>query len=184
MSLIAIVLLEFAMFGGAPNTAAFAPIGGPFTLVNGAGDAVTDRDFRGKYMLIYFGYTFCPDFCPITLTAVAQAMDTLHGKAERVRPIFITIDPKRDTPDVVRQYVAAFGPEFVGLTGTPAQIEAVAKKYHVYFAAHKAGTGANDYTMDHSSALYLVGPDGRFVAPIGADQSSAKIAADIAKYLS
>jgi cytochrome oxidase Cu insertion factor (SCO1/SenC/PrrC family) len=103
VSLIAIVLLEFAMFGGARNTAAFAPIGGSFTLVNGAGDAMTDRDFRGKYRLIYFGHTFCPDFCPITPTAVAQAMDTLQRKAERVRPIFITIDPKRDTPEVVRQ---------------------------------------------------------------------------------
>jgi protein SCO1/2 len=101
-------------------------IGGPFTLEDGSGRTVTDRDFRGKYMLVYFGYTFCPDVCPTTLTAVADAMDKLGPDAAKVRPVFITVDPARDTPAVVKKYIAAFGPEITGLTGTPEEIARVA----------------------------------------------------------
>jgi len=141
-------------------------IGGPFTLENGSGKTVTDRDFRGKYMLVYFGYTFCPDVCPTTLNAVADAMDRLGPAAKEIRPVFITVDPKRDTPSVVKDYAAAFGPSITGLTGTPDQIAQVAKEYRVYYAEHRTGPGAGDYTMDHSSILYLIGPDGSFVAPV------------------
>jgi len=97
-------------------------LGGPFTLENGAGKTVTDRDIRGRYVLVYFGYTFCPDVCPTTLNAVADAMERLGPKADRVQPLFITVDPKRDTPAVVQQYAAAFGTRIVGLTGTPEQV--------------------------------------------------------------
>ncbi|HEY8289364.1 MAG TPA: SCO family protein, partial [Acetobacteraceae bacterium] len=110
-----------------------ASLGGPFQLEDGNGKPVTDRDFRGSYMLVYFGYTFCPDVCPTTLNAVADAMDRLGPKAARVQPLFITVDPKRDTPAVVKQYAAAFGPKIDGLTGTPEQIAAVAKEYRVYY---------------------------------------------------
>jgi protein SCO1 len=158
-------------------------VGGPFTLEDGNGKPVTDRDFRGKYMLVYFGYTFCPDICPTTLTAVADAMDKLGSAASHVQPVFITFDPKRDTPPVVKQYAAAFGPSIVGLTGTAEEIAAAAKEYRVYYAEHRTGPGVNDYSMDHSSVLYLMGPDGAFVAPVRADQSGDEIAANLKKLM-
>jgi protein SCO1/2 len=158
-------------------------IGGPFTLEDGTGKPVTDRDFRGKYMLVYFGYTFCPDVCPTTLNAVADAMDKLGAASARLQPVFITVDPKRDTPPVVKQYAAAFGPAILGLTGTPEQIAQAAKEYRVYYAEHRTGPGPNDYAMDHSSVLYLMGPDGAFVAPVRADQSGDEIAANLKKLM-
>ena len=159
-------------------------IGGPFTLEDGNGKQVTDRDFRGKYMLVYFGYTFCPDVCPTTLNEVADALDKLGAKADRLQPIFITVDPKRDLPAIVKQYSAAFTPRLIGLTGTDEQIARVAQEYRVYYAEHRTGSGPNDYTMDHSSVLYLMGPDGRFIAPIRADADAAHIAADLARLIS
>lgn len=159
-------------------------VGGPFTLVDGDGHQVTDRDFRGKYMLVYFGYTFCPDVCPTTLNEVAEALDKLGPKADQLQPIFITVDPKRDTPPAMKQYAAAFTPRLIGLTGSPEQIAQVAQEYRVYYAEHRTGPGPNDYTMDHSSVLYLMGPDGRFVAPIRADESGAEMAADLSRLMS
>ena len=158
-------------------------IGGPFTLEDGGGKQVTDRDFRGKYMLVYFGYTYCPDVCPTTLTAVADAMDKLGPASSRIQPLFITVDPRRDTPPVVKQYAAAFGPSIEGLTGTPEEIAQVAKEYRVYYAEHRTGPGPNDYSMDHSSVLYLMSPDGVFVAPVRADQSGDEIAANLKKLM-
>ena len=163
---------------------ALTAIGGPFSLTDGQGHTVTDRDLRGRYMLVYFGYTFCPDVCPTTLNAVADAMDKLGPKADRVQPVFITVDPKRDTPAVVKQYAAAFGSRIEGLTGTPEEIAKVAKEYRVYYAEHRTGPGPNDYTMDHSSILYLMGPDGRFIAPVRADQSGDEMAAVLARLIS
>ena len=164
--------------GGTP---AGMTVGGAFVLQNGDGKPVTDTDFRGKYMLVYFGYTFCPDVCPTTLNAVADAMDKLGPKADRIRPLFITVDPKRDTPDVVKQFAAAFGPRVEGLTGSPSQIAVVAKAYRVYYAEHRTGSRPDDYTMDHSSVLYLMGPDGRFIAPIRADMTADQMAVSLAK---
>lgn len=158
-------------------------IGGPFTLRDGNGKTVSDADFRGKYMLVYFGYTFCPDVCPMTLTAVADAMDRLGPQANRLRPLFITVDPRRDTPAVVQQYVAAFGPSIVGLTGTAEEIAGVAKAYRVYYAEHRTGPGPNEYAMDHSSVLYLMDPKGGFVTPIRADMSGEEMAATLKKLL-
>jgi protein SCO1 len=164
------------------GTASF--VGGPFTLADGTGRPVTDRDFRGKYMLVYFGYTFCPDVCPTTLNEVADALDHLGGKADRLQPVFITVDPKRDTPAVVKQYVAAFTPRLIGLTGSDEQIATVAREYRVYYAEHRTGPGPNDYSMDHSSVLYLMGPDGRFIAPIRADEDGSQMAADLGRLMS
>lgn len=158
-------------------------IGGPFQLVNGEGAPVSERSFPGKYMLVYFGYTLCPDVCPTTLADEANALDVLGAKGDRVQPVFITIDPKRDTPAVVQQYTASFSPRLVGLTGTQGEIAAVARAYRVYYAPHRTGPGPDDYTMDHSSILYLMAPDGRFVAPIRADQEGPAMAADIARHL-
>ena len=158
-------------------------IGGPFTLEDGTGKPVTDRDFRGNYMLVYFGYTFCPDVCPTTLNAVADAMDKLGPASSKIQTLFITVDPKRDTPSVVRQYAAAFGPGIEGLTGTAEEIARVAREYRVYYAEHRTGPGPNDYSMDHSSVLYFMGPDGAFVAPVRADQSGDEIAANLKKLM-
>ena len=182
--LVAVLLLGTGGFLWLTGQTGAPAIGGPFTLEDGSGKTVTDRDFRGKYMLVYFGYTFCPDVCPTTLNSVGDAMDKLGAKAKQVQPVFITIDPKRDTPAVMKQYVAAFTPALIGLTGTPEQVTAVAREYRVYFAEHRTGPGPDDYSMDHSSVMYLVGPDGRFVAPIRADGSGDEMAAAIAKYVS
>lgn len=143
-----------------------ADIGGPFHLIDHTGKVVTDADYRGRYMLIYFGFSFCPDVCPTTLAVMAQALDKLGPEARRVTPIMITIDPERDTPEVLADYMKAFGPSFVGLTGSVAAIKDVEKKYRVYAvkkpldpAKPKAG-----YGMDHSSVLYLMGPNGRLIS--------------------
>lgn len=159
-------------------------VGGPFSLTDGDGKPVTDKTWRGKYMLVYFGYTLCPDVCPTTLNAVGEALDKMGPKADRLQPLFITVDPKRDKPEVVKQFAAAFGPKFIGLTGTDAQIAAAAKAYRVYYAEHRTGPGPDDYSMDHSSVLYLMGPDGRFVAPVRADLNAADMAAALLKLTS
>jgi cytochrome oxidase Cu insertion factor (SCO1/SenC/PrrC family) len=139
-------------------------VGGPFRLVDQTGAVKTDRDFRGRFMLIYFGYSFCPDVCPTTLAVMAQALEKLGDK--RVVPVFITIDPERDTPRVLADYMKAFGPNFVGLTGSTDAIKAAEKEYRVY-AVKKAIDPNNPkrgYGMDHSSVLYLMGPDGRMIS--------------------
>ena len=146
--------------GRVVTTGAIA-VGGPFQLIDQNGKKVSDADFRGRFMLIYFGYSFCPDVCPTTLQVVADAIDKLGDKAARITPVFITIDPERDTPKVLKEYMAAFGANFVGLTGTPQQIKAVEKLYRVY--AEKKPLKGGNYGMDHSSVLYLMGPDGKLV---------------------
>jgi protein SCO1/2 len=185
--LVAVLLIGGAaalMLTGHGRDSGASDIGGPFALVDGDRKPVTDQDFRGKFMLVYFGYSFCPDVCPTTLNEIADAMDRLGPTAARVQPIFITVDPKRDTPAVIKQYAANFSPRLIGLTGTPEQIAKVAKEYRVYYAEHRTGPGPNDYSMDHSSILYLMGPDGQFIAPIPADDCAASIASIIAKAVS
>jgi cytochrome oxidase Cu insertion factor (SCO1/SenC/PrrC family) len=158
-------------------------IGGPFALTDTEGKRLTDKDLRGSYALVYFGYTYCPDVCPTTLNQMTEALDRLGPMAQRVRPVFITVDPKRDTPAVMKQYVSAFSPRLIGLTGTEAEIAAVAKEFRVYYAPHRTGDGPGDYTMDHSSVLYLLGPDGKFIAPLRANAGAEQIAADLARQL-
>jgi protein SCO1/2 len=139
-----------------------AELGGPFTLTGQNGQKVSSTDFRGKYQLIYFGYSFCPDVCPTTLGVIAQALDKMGAEQKRIVPIFITIDPERDTPAVLNKYMAAFGERFVGLTGSVDEIAAVEKKYRVY--AKKTPMAGGGYGMDHSSVIYLMAPDGRLVS--------------------
>jgi cytochrome oxidase Cu insertion factor (SCO1/SenC/PrrC family) len=182
MAAVAVILVGGLLWLRAP--VAEMTIGGPFTLVDSAGHNVTDRNFRGKYMLVYFGYTTCPDVCPTTLADVASALDTLGARAAEVQPVFITVDPARDTPAVVGAYAANFGPRWVGLTGSADQVATAAHEYRVYYAKHRTGDGPLDYTMDHSSILYLIGPDGRFIAPVPADAPPAAMAGDIAQHLS
>ena len=155
------------LFGGWRNVGEItgtgtALVGGPFTLTDQSGRQVSDADFRGKYMLIFFGYTYCPDICPTELQIMTQALETMGAKAKNITPIFISIDPERDTPETLKAYVENFGPRLVGLTGTAEQTAAVAKAYRVYYA--KAGkTDSPDYLMDHSSIIYLMDRDGRFL---------------------
>lgn len=182
--LVAVLLLGTGAFLWLSGSGSKSLIGGPFVLQDGNGKQVTDRDFRGNYMLVYFGYTFCPDVCPTTLNELASALDHLGAKANKLQPIFITVDPKRDTPSVMKQYTAAFTPRLIGLTGTAEQIADVAKEYRVYYAEHRTGPGPSDYSMDHSSILYLMGPDGQFIAPIRADESGDQMATDLAKLMS
>ncbi len=142
-------------------------VGGPFRLTDHTGKPVTDQDFRGRYMLIYFGYSFCPDVCPTTLGVMAEALQKLGSDSRRVVPIFITIDPERDTPKVLADYMRAFGPQFIGLTGNPAVIKDVEKEYRVYAVKRPLDPSkgnAAGYGMDHSSVLYLMGPNGKLVS--------------------
>jgi cytochrome oxidase Cu insertion factor (SCO1/SenC/PrrC family) len=140
-------------------------IGGPFTLTAHTGERVTDANFRGRILLVYFGFTYCPDVCPTTLTTMADAVKLLGADAERVQPLFITVDPKRDTPEQLALYVPFFDEHMVGLTGSDADIAAVAKAYRVYYAQVPSASGAaDDYVMDHTSIIYLIGTDGRYVS--------------------
>lgn len=144
-----------------------ASLGGPFTLIDQNGQTVRDSDFAGRYRLIYFGYGFCPDICPTDLALLGRGLAAFEAadaaRAKRVAPIFITIDPQRDTPAVLKPFVAAFHPRLVGLTGTSAQIAAVARAYGVYAKRMETGDPEN-YLMDHSAMVYLFGPDGRPIA--------------------
>ena len=149
--------LEPEQAGGAPT------IGGPFTLVDQAGRTVTDKDFRGQYLMIYFGYTYCPDVCPTSLTNMSDALDLLGEKGAEVTPMLITIDPARDTSEHLREYATYFHPRLHALTGSPEQIAAVAKAYRVYYSKVKQEDETeDDYLMDHSSVTYVMGPDGEF----------------------
>jgi protein SCO1/2 len=145
-------------------TSGVADVGGPFKLIDQTGKTVTDADFHGRYMLIYFGYSFCPDVCPTTLSVIGDALTKL--KEPRIVPVFITIDPERDTPKVLADYMKAFGPQFVGLTGSVDAIKAVEQKYRVYAAKKPIDPGnpKRGYGMDHSSVIYLMGPDGKMIS--------------------
>jgi protein SCO1 len=144
-----------------------ATLGGPFTLINQDGDVVRESDFAGRWRLIYFGYGFCPDICPTDLATMGRGLTSFEAqdaaRAAKVAPIFITIDPERDTQDVLKPFVAAFHPRLVGLTGSPDQIAAVTKAYGVY-AKRVETSDRENYLMDHSAMVYLFGPDGRPIA--------------------
>ena len=156
-------------------------IGGPFTLVDGDGKEVTNLDYQGKLMLIYFGYTFCPDVCPTELGLVAKALDALTPEQrDKVVPLFITVDPERDTPQVMKTYTAAFHPRIVGLTGTVEQVEQAKKAYHIY-AAKVAGSDDKSYSMDHSSVLYLMGTDGAMLSHFNRNATLDQILEELRK---
>jgi cytochrome oxidase Cu insertion factor (SCO1/SenC/PrrC family) len=166
------------------GTAPEVKIGGPFTLTDHTGRQVTEKDFLGKATLIFFGYTYCPDVCPTSLTEISAAMDKLGTLADKVVPVLVTIDPDRDTPAVLKDYVAHFHPRIVGLTGTAEQIKQVAKAYRVYYAKVSDKGGDKDaYLMDHSSVIYLMGPDGKFLAHFSTQSDAETMAAKIKSLL-
>ena len=159
-------------------------IGGSFNLVDHNGRTVSAGDFRGRFMLVYFGYTYCPDVCPTTLTTMADAIDILDGDGESVVPVFITVDPERDTPGHLKMYVNYFHPRLVGLTGTAQSVAAAAKAYRIYYAKAPAdGAPADDYLVDHLSFVFLMGPDGAFRAHFEHGISPDAMAKRIREYL-
>jgi protein SCO1/2 len=168
-----------------PGYAASAPsIGGPFTLTDQSGATVTDKSYDGSYRLIYFGYTFCPDACPTELQVMAQAVEAMGPAGAKVQPIFITIDPARDSAKQLAGYVPLFDKRLVGLTGTPEQIATVAREYKVYYAkADQPGGDAKGYGMNHSSFVYLMDPAGKFLTVFSSDMDSDKMAAEIKRYM-
>jgi len=141
-----------------------ALVGGPFALTDQDGKRVTDKDFRGRYTLVFFGFTMCPDVCPSALQVMAAALEKLGAKGQQLTPVFITVDPERDTPAQLAGYVKSFHPRLVGLTGTPAEIEAVTKAYRVYVKKVPDPKSSAGYTFDHSAIIYLMGPDGAYLA--------------------
>ena len=143
------------------RTEGAALFGGPFTLVDHTGKTVTEADFRGRFMLVFFGFTYCPDAYPTALTTMTEALDIIGPAAARIVPVFISIDPERDTPEQLAMYIRHFHPSLVGLTGNADQVAATAKAFRVYYAKVEEGEG-DDYTMDHTANIYLMGPDGKF----------------------
>lgn len=158
-----------------------ADIGGPFTLIDTGGNTVTDRTYRGKWLLIYFGYTFCPDACPTALNTMGVALDKLGSEAIKFQPLFITVDPKRDTREVMAEYLKPFDSRIIGLTGTQAQTDSATRAYRVYFAPQK--TGGDDYMIDHSAYFYVMSPAGKFVDVISGDTPGEAMAAKLRKLM-
>ncbi|MFA5593091.1 MAG: SCO family protein [Micavibrio sp.] len=146
--------------------------GGPFTLTNHKGERVTDRDLRGRFRLIYFGFTFCPAICPTELAKITAAINALGEAGEDILPVFITVDPERDDVKAMASYVTLFHPAFVGLTGTPEEIAATTKAYKIY-AAKVQDDSMTDYTVDHSSFIYFMAPDDRLLHIFKMDDSAA-----------
>ena len=159
-----------------------ALIGGPFELTDQDGTKVTDQTYKGKLMLIYFGFTFCPDACPTALGVMSAALDKLDVAGERVVPMLITVDPERDTPQVLKDYVSNFHPRMVGLTGTPEQIAQVAKAYRVFYQK-ASGATAGDYLMDHTLLIYLMDGEGKYLKHFTPDATPEQIAEEIRKHL-
>lgn len=180
-----LVLVLYLPDFGRPQTTSMASgtvaIGGPFTLVDTKGNTVTDASLKGRYSLIFFGFTHCPDICPLVLQTMTQALEAAGTAADDVQPVFITVDPERDTPDIMAGYVANFDPRFMALTGTPDQIRGATKSYRVYAAKtpikDAAGNDSGDYTMSHTGYIYLMDRAGKYVAHFSADAKSEEIAA-------
>lgn len=172
----------FMIAGKAPvQTAAPSAIGGPFRLIDHNGQPVTDADLKGRPFLVFFGFTHCPDICPTTLFEVSEILGKLGKDADRVNALFVTVDPERDTQDKLKDYLSSFHPRLRGLTGDPAAIAAMEKTYRVY--SKKVPLEAGGYTMDHTSLVYLMDKDGRFVAPFNMKRRPEDAAAELRKYL-
>ena len=168
--------------GSSEVSLAGVSIGGPFVLVDQNGVLRHDSDFRGKLMLVYFGYTYCPDACPAALSTISAAMDKLGAAGDGVQPIFITIDPERDSVQQMKLYASNFAPRLEALTGSAEQVAAAARGYRVYYAKEKGST-PDDYVMDHSGFIYLMGRDGRYLGHFGPDITADQMAAAIKKQL-
>jgi protein SCO1/2 len=166
------------------TTSGTAAIGGPFTLVSSNGDPVTEQSYRGKWLLIFFGFTFCPDACPTALYNISVALEKLGADAGKLQPLFVTVDPQRDTREVIREYLKSFDSRIIGLTGSQDQIDRVVKEYRVYVAQQKSETGGDgDYLVSHSAYIYLMDPQGKFVNVIQGSEAGEAIAAWLRKQM-
>ncbi|RTE89833.1 MULTISPECIES: SCO family protein [Bradyrhizobium] len=180
-SLVVGLLIMFWAMGGISKVAQPAAIGGPFQLTDQNGKAVTDKSLKGKPTLIFFGYTHCPDVCPTSLFEISEVLRVMGKDADKVNAVFISVDPERDTPATIKEYLSSFDPHLEGLSGDPAEIAKVITSYRVY--AKKIPTKDGDYTMDHTALIYLMDRDGRFVSPFNLKRTPEEAAADLKKYL-
>jgi protein SCO1 len=179
-------LLGFALREGPSNFSGgvlSSAIGGPFHLIDQNGKPFTDADLKGKWHLVFFGYTHCPDICPTTLNDLSLAFDKLDKQRQKdLNVVFVSVDPARDTPAVLKSYVASFDAPIIGLTGTAAEVRQAAEDYHVYYAKHVRADGG--YDMDHSAVVYVMDPNGRFVATITPDEAVGEVEAKLQKLVS
>ncbi|MET3337715.1 MULTISPECIES: SCO family protein [Bradyrhizobium] len=180
-SLVIGLLIMFWAMGGISKVAQPAAVGGPFQLTDQNGKAVTDKSLKGKPTLIFFGYTHCPDVCPTSLFEISEVLRALGKDADKVNAVFISVDPERDTPATMKEYLSSFDPHLEGLSGDPAETAKVITSYRVY--AKKVPTKDGDYTMDHTALIYLMDRDGRFVSPFNLKRTPEEAAADLKKYL-
>jgi protein SCO1/2 len=176
---VGLVLLLWAL-GGLKEVAAPAAIGGPFQLTDGNGQTVTEKSLQGRPTLIFFGFTRCPDVCPTALFEISEVLRAMGKDADRVNAYFVSVDPERDTPEAMKDYVSSFDPHLKGLIGTPDQVAKVMSAYRVY--AKKVPLKDGDYTMDHTALTYLMDRDGRFVKPFNLKRTPEEAAADLKRY--
>jgi protein SCO1 len=180
-SLVVGLLIVFWAMGGVSKVAQPAAIGGPFQLTDQHGKAVTDKNLKGKPTLIFFGYTHCPDVCPTSLFEISEVLRAMGKDADKVNAVFISVDPERDTPTTMKDYLSSFDPHLEGLSGDPAETAKVITSYRVY--AKKVPTKDGDYTMDHTALIYLMDRDGRFVSPFNLKRTPEEAAAELKRYL-
>ena len=176
----AVVLLVTGR-GGAPLANTSASVGGPFRLTDQNGKTITDQDLKGHPSLVFFGFTHCPEVCPTTLFDISEILNKLGPDASKVNAVFITVDPERDSPAMLKDYLASFNPRLVGVGGDAEQLAAVAKAYRVYYK--KVPTKDGDYTMDHTAIVYLMDKNGQFVAPFSLKRKPEEAAAELRRYL-
>lgn len=180
-SLVVGLLVLFWTMGGVSKVAQPAAIGGPFQLTDQNGQTITDRSLKGKPTLIFFGYTHCPDVCPTSLFEMSEVLRALGKDADKVNAVFISVDPERDTPATMKDYLSSFDPHLEGLSGDPAETAKVITSYRVY--AKKVPTKDGDYTMDHTALIYLMDRDGRFVSPFNLKRTPEEAATELKRYL-
>ena len=186
ITMLALMLSSCAQPAGDPPLKG-ATMGGPFTLTSHQGQRVSDTDFAGKYRLIYFGYSYCPDVCPIDLQTLSAGLRQFEGesgeRAAKVQPIFITVDPQRDTVEALSRYVAAFHPRLIGLTGSPDEIARTARAFAITYQAQPPATPGGEYLVDHMRLFVLYGPEGEPIAIIPHDEGPAGVAAELNKWV-
>jgi protein SCO1 len=167
--------------GGRGSAVQAVSVGGPFNLIDQNGQPFSDKDLKGKSFLVFFGFTHCPDVCPTTLFEISELLRNLGPEADHTAALFISVDPERDTPAALKDYLSSFDPHLRGLTGSAAAVDAVTKAYRVYY--RKVPLEGGDYTMDHTAIVYLMDKEGRFVAPVNMRRTVSELAADLRKYL-
>lgn len=179
-ALLLVVAVTLLMPGRPAAVTSAASVGGPFRLLDQTGAATTEAVLKGKPTLVFFGFTHCPDVCPTALFEMSEIFAALGPDADKAQAYFVTVDPERDTPEVLKSYLASFAPQVHGLTGTPEAVDAIKKEYRVY--SRKVPLSDGDYTMDHTAVVYLMDKSGTFVAPFNSKRPPAEAAAELKRY--